>query len=126
MAKEILLIDDNEDEFEIFKEALYSIDKTVQFRQVKNSMEALEFLKLRSPQYIFVDFDTHAIKDPDFFSKLKKLSTIKKSKVILYSNDLNEEKMDTYIDNTDLFSFFKKPRLINGLARKLEDILNNR
>lgn len=126
MAKEILLINDNKDEFEIFKEALYSIDKTVQFLQIKNSTEAVEFLRLRSPEYIFIDFDKHAIRDPEFFSELKKLSIHKKSKVILYSNDLNEETMDKYLDNLDAFQFFKKPRLTNVLARKLEDILNDK
>jgi DNA-binding NtrC family response regulator len=126
MAKEILLINDNKDEFEIFKEALYSVDKTVRFRQVKNSKEAAEFLRLRSPEYIFIDFDTHAIKDPGFFSELRKLSTHKKSKVILYSNELNEEEMGQYSGDSTSFQFFKKPRLINVLARKLEDILNDR
>ena len=126
MAKEILLINDDNDEFEIFKEALYSIDKTAMFRQVKNSTEAVEFLRLRSPEYIFIDFDKHAIRDPDFFSELKKFSTHKKSKVILYSNDLNEETIDKYVDNLDAFQFFKKPKLINVLARKLEDILNDK
>jgi|SRR5215469_6773202 len=125
MAKEILLINDNNDEFEIFKEALYSVDKTVQFKQVKNSTEAAEFLKLRSPEYIFIDFDAHAIKDPEFFSEIKRLSTHKKSKVILFANDLNEKKMYEYADDPAIFRFFKKPRMINVLARKLEDILNS-
>ena len=126
MAKEILLINDNKDESEIFKEALYSIDKTVRFRHVKNSIEAAEFLRLRSPEYIFIDFDAHSIKDPEFFSELKKLSTHRKSKVILYSNELNEEKMGQYSGDSNSFQFFKKPKLTNVLARKLENILNNR
>jgi DNA-binding NtrC family response regulator len=94
--------------------------------QVKNATEALEFLRLRIPECIFIDFDKHDIKYPEFFSELKKLSTNNKSKVILYSNDLNEEKMNQHDDNSDLFTFFKKPRLINVLAKKLEDILNER
>jgi CheY-like chemotaxis protein len=68
MVKEILLINDNEDEFEIFKEALYSIDNTAQFRQVKNAAEALKFLRLRLPEYIFIDFNKHDIKDLTYYS----------------------------------------------------------
>ena len=57
MTKEILLIDDDTDELEVFTEALRSVDKNILCSQAKDLNEALEFLNYSSPAYIFIDYN---------------------------------------------------------------------
>ena len=91
MTKEILLIDDDADELEVFTEALRSVDKNIQCSQAKDLNEALEFLSYSSPAYIFIDYNMPKANGLEVVSEIKKIDKLEKSKIILYSNYISEE-----------------------------------
>src|SRR6185295_2600084 len=121
MTKEILLIDDDADELEVFSEALRSVDKTIQCSQAKDLNEALEFLSYSSPAYIFIDYNMPKVNGLEVVAEIKK---IEKSKIILYSNYISEE-MNREAISLGAYKCVKKPNMINVLIKNLKEILNN-
>ena len=122
MSKEILLIDDDTDELEIFTDALHAVDKTIRCVQTKNLSEALEYLKQNSPGYIFIDFNMPTGNGVEYLSELKKLANLDKSKFILYSNHVDDDIKQRAID-LGAYRFIKKPNMIDLLTRKLREVL---
>jgi len=124
MTKEILLIDDDEDELEVFAEALRSIDKNIQCSQARDLHEALEFLSYSSPTYIFIDYNMPQVNGFEVVAEIKKIEKLENSKIILYSNYISEE-MNKKAISLGAYKCVKKPSMINVLIKNLRDILNN-
>jgi len=124
MTKEILLIDDDIDELEVFAEALHSVDKNIQCTQAKDLSEALDFLTYSSPAYIFIDYNMPKTNGLECVSEIKKIKKLEHSKIILYSNFINEE-MNQRAISLGAYKCVKKPNMINVLIRNLKEILNN-
>jgi len=124
MTKEILLIDDDADELEVFTEALRSVDKNIQCSQAKDLGEALAFLNDSSPAYIFIDYNMPRLNGLECVVEIKKIEKLGNSKIILYSNYISEEMNEKAI-SLGAYKCVKKPNMINVLIKNLKDILNN-
>jgi DNA-binding NtrC family response regulator len=124
MTKEILLIDDDEDELEVFKEALRSVDKNIQCSQAKDLNEALDFLNFSSPAYIFIDYNMPKANGLECVIEIKKIERLENSKIILYSNYISEE-MNQRAISLGAYKCVKKPSMINVLIKNLKEILHN-
>ena len=124
MTKEILLIDDDADELEVFSEALRSVDKNIQCSQARDLNEALEFLTYSSPAYIFIDYSMPEINGLEVVSEIKKIEKLANSRIVLYSNHVSEE-MNKKAMALGAYKCVKKPNMINVLIKNLKDILNN-
>jgi DNA-binding NtrC family response regulator len=123
MTKEILLIDDDMDELEVFAEALHSVDKGIRCTQARDLKEALEFLSYSSPAYIFIDYNMPKVNGLECVSEIKKIKKLKDSRIILYSNFVNEEMNEKAI-SLGAYKCVKKPNMINVLIKNLKEILN--
>ena len=124
MTKEILLIDDDADELEVFSEALRSVDKNIQCSLARDLNEALEFLTYSSPAYIFIDYNMPKINGLEVVSEIKKIEKLANSRIVLYSNYVSEE-MNKKAMALGAYKCVKKPNMINVLIKNLRDILNN-
>ena len=124
MTKEILLIDDDADELEVFAEALRSVDKNIRCGQAKDLNEALEFLNHSSPEYIFIDYNMPKVNGLECVIEIKKIQKLAKSKIILYSNYITEEMNERAI-SLGAYKCVKKPSMVNVLIKNLKEILNN-
>ena len=124
MNNEILLIDDDEDEFEVFNQALHSIDKAIKCTGARDLEEALKFLKYNSPAYIFIDFNMPKTNGLECLVKIKALKKLEKSKIILYSNYIDEE-MNAKAIELGAFRCVKKPNMTNLLAKRIREILQS-
>jgi DNA-binding NtrC family response regulator len=122
MTNDILLIDDDVDELEVFNQALHSIDKTIKCTHAKDLGEALEFLHDTTPGYIFIDFNMPKTNGLECLAEIKKLKNLEKSKIVLYSNYLDDEMISKAME-LGAFRCVKKPNMINLLARRLKEIL---
>jgi DNA-binding NtrC family response regulator len=122
MPKEILLIDDDPGELEILTDALHVIDKTIKCAQTKNLKEALAYLENNSPGYIFIDLQMTTVNGTDHLSELKKLGAVANSKIVLYSNYIDDDIQQRAID-LGAYRIIKKPNMIDLLARKLKEVL---
>ena len=124
MTKEILLIDDDTDELEVFAEALRAVDKNIQCSQARDLNEALEFLTYSSPAFIFIDYNMPKVNGFEVVSAIKKIEKLEKSKIILYSNYISQEMNERAI-SLGAYKCLKKPSMINVLIKNLKDILNH-
>jgi len=124
MAKEILLIDDDTDELEVFAEALRAVDKNIQCSQARDLNEALELLSYSAPAFIFIDYNMPDVNGLEVVCELKKMEKLEGSKIILYSNYISEEMNEKAI-SLGAYKCVKKPSMINVLIKSLKDILND-
>jgi len=124
MTSEILLIDDDEDELEVFSQALHSIDKTIECTWARDLEEALEFLDRNAPGYIFVDYNMPITNGLECLAEIKKIEKLEKSRIILYSNHIDDE-MSKKAMALGAYQCLKKPNLINLLARRLKEVLSS-
>ena len=124
MTKEILLIDDDTDELEVFTEALRSVDKNIQCSQARDLNEALEFLSYSSPAYIFIDYNMPMVNGLECVAEIKKIEKLGRSRIILYSNYISEE-INERAMSLGAYKCLKKPSMINVLIKNLKEILNS-
>ena len=124
MTRKILLIDDDEDELDLFEAALRAIDKTVECIQCKNLTETLEYLLHHVPDYIFIDFNMPKENGLECLSQLRQIKKLENSRIILYSNHISEE-MNQEAMALGAYACIKKPSMINLLVKKLKEVIND-
>lgn len=122
MKKHILLIDNDEDELEIFTAALNEVPVPCDCMWVQSAEHAIKLLHNFSPDYIFIDYNMPKIDGLQCLESIKKIDTIKNVPVILYSNYINDENNQKAI-SLGAYACLKKPGLIRTLVRKLKEIL---
>jgi len=123
MGKEILLIDDDTDELEVFTDALQLIDKNYQCFQAKTPEEALDFLQTRNPGFLFIDFNMPRINGLECVVLLRDAGKLRNSKAILYSNYITEAMREQAIE-LGAYNCIQKPNTIIELSEKLMTLLN--
>jgi two-component system chemotaxis response regulator CheY len=124
MTRTILLIDDDKDELDVLEEALHVVDKTAMCKQCENLDEALDYLLHEVPDYIFIDFNMPRENGLQCLAELKKIRKLDQSRIILYSNHVSDD-MNQQALAMGAYTCFKKPNMINVLAKKLKDVFNH-
>lgn len=124
MKQMILLIDDDEDEFELFIEALYEAHFSCDCIFAKNAEQALNLLCYTVPDFIFVDYNMPKINGLKCLSKIKQITGLKDVPVFLYSTGLTQELCKLAISmGAELC--IKKPYQFHTLAEILRQVLTN-
>jgi CheY-like chemotaxis protein len=122
-----LLIDDDVDDSELFREALEETDRSVFLHCSENGEEALKLLKeIDKPSIIFLDINMPRMNGWECLKKLKSSAEYKDIPVIMYSTSSHQREVDIAIDLGAL-SFFTKPHsylelknMIKGVLEKIE------
>ncbi len=120
MVKILFLIDDDQDDREIFREAVATCDAKIEMMFAADGIEALNILKSSTvlPDVIFLDYNMPRMNGLECLKKLKANSDTKNIPTILYttSGDREQEKVvlllgaDYYMQKTVSF---------NGLCEEL-------
>ena len=76
VSKFILLVDDDEDEHEIFLSALKNINKNIDFISAYSCEKALHLLKDLDPNYIFIDVNMPKTDGMICLQEIKKIRRI--------------------------------------------------
>jgi CheY-like chemotaxis protein len=123
MKKHILLIDDDEDELEIFCDALNKLDGPFSCSQVKACDEALHLLKTFLPDYIFIDLNMPIVNGLQCISRIAEMNGGIVTTMILYSTSIDDKTKHAAI-SLGVKSCLIKPRETGQLAKKLKKILS--
>src|SRR5690349_18486741 len=123
MKNYILLIDDDEDEMEIFSEALDEINKPMSCIQSTSATAAMSVLDYMVPDYIFLDLSMPGINGLRCLEEIKKIKNLSKVPVILYSNFINEDTSQKAIE-LGAAACIKKPQKVSELAEILNEIFS--
>ena len=119
-----LLVDDDRDDSELFKEALNEVDHSAIFFHAESGEDAL--LKLNEsdlPEIIFLDINMPRMNGWEFLRVLKYNEQFRKIPVIIYSTTSHPEEKDTAIAWGATFK--TKPNSYSDLKKMLTEVVYN-
>jgi CheY-like chemotaxis protein len=122
----ILLIDDDTEEHEIFQEALTNIPGTFFFTALTNPVTTLQKLiqKQLTPDLIFLDLNMQFMSGQQFLLEIKKKKEISTIPVFIYSTTAHQKTIDLTIQ-LGAQGFITKPDNIKELINLLIPIFGN-
>lgn len=124
MRKTCLLVDDDEDDKEIFCMALSETDPSIRCLIANDGIEALQMLEDPSfkPDYIFLDLNMPLMSGKECLQEIRKQPHLADVPVIIYSTSASQRDIQ---DTRELgaSSFITKPPQISVLAAKLSEVL---
>jgi CheY-like chemotaxis protein len=124
--RNILLIDDDEDDHEIFLTAVQSISSSVTCRALYNAKEALELLKENklNPEVIFLDLNMPVMNGQQFLTEIKKDKELKNIPVIIFSTSSHQPTIEL-MKELGAHDFITKPERYDSLIALLTPIISN-
>ncbi|AYB29105.1 response regulator [Chryseolinea soli] len=123
-----LLIDDDQDDQEIFSMALEDINRDIQCIMASNGILALEKLKAKKPlipDYIFIDVNMPKMNGIECLQEIQKLDHLKHADVFMYSTS-SDEKMIEKSKALGAKDFIVKPPGLTLLTEKLLQVFSKR
>lgn len=125
-ATKVFLADDDQDDREIFSEALASLDANVLYEGVENGKEAIEvlFSNTGRPNVIFLDINMPVMSGWDVLKKLKSDSQYADIPVIVYSTSSGEKEKRIAFE-LGAHCFVTKPESMKLIKAMLEVVISN-
>jgi|KBSMisStandDraft_5_1062788.scaffolds.fasta_scaffold07716_8 CheY-like chemotaxis protein len=123
MKKTVLLIDDDIEEHEIFKQALEKFNSNIDFVSALNGKHGLKFLQQILPDWIFLDVNMPGMNGIETLYAIKNTKTTEHIPVFMYSTS------DGYTHGALSLSmgakkYIRKPGDMNDLERVFREILS--
>jgi CheY-like chemotaxis protein len=122
MIRNILLIDDDPEELDIFTEALHGIRPDINCLYSHGAEAAINLLRHNHPDMIFIDINMPKINGFECLLKIKQIPEAQSIDVFLYSNYIDETLCKEAIVK-GAKDCIKKPISISLLRKMLERIL---
>lgn len=122
MTKTIFLIDDDEDDRELFCEAMKEVASEIVCVTAANGRKALSQIsnkEIETPDIIFLDINMPIMNGWQCLSMLKEQELYKSIPVIMYSTSSHPEHVEKALQSGAL-CFFTKPSNFKNLKLKLE------
>ena len=122
--KNLLLIDDDEDDQELFIEAAKEISEDLHFTVVTDAATALERLSKKEiiADVIFSDLNMPRMNGQQFLLEIKKRDDLKHIPVIIFSTSSHSHTIQL-VKDFGAHDFITKPGLFNELVNSLRRIL---
>jgi len=130
MVNIVFLIDDDEDDREIFRDAIRICNSQIEVLFARDGVEALELLRSSwvRPEIIFLDYNMPRMNGVECLKQLKASQDLNEIPVVMYTtsgdrgqeNAILEMGADYYMRKTHSFE-----QLCTELARLLDDIAKN-
>ena len=127
MSKTILLVDDDKDDADIFKEALYTVDASIEFFYVTTGFELFDFLNDENnvrPRAIFLDLNMPEMNGWQCLARLKNEKKFEAIPVIIYTTSSNPREYEIAQD-LNAHGLITKPTDPKILKKVLEIVVTN-
>ena len=122
----ILIIDDDQDDIDLFREAALALDSNIKIDSATSVEEALNFLNKSSPSpnYIFLDLNMPKMNGKECIAILKKDPRFKSIPLAVYTtsklpNDLEQSR------TRGAEYFITKPTRLSDLTNAISEVINN-
>ena len=119
----ILYIDDDPDDVEIFLEALHVIDPKIICNIAHDGIQGLQILRelVVPPDYIFVDINMPRMTGKEFLYEIKKSNHLKSIPVIMFSTTSSPLEIKQYF-KVGAYAFIVKPYNFGKLCEALKSV----
>jgi CheY-like chemotaxis protein len=121
MIKNILFIDDDEDDVEIFKEIIHEISTYINILSLSNGLEIEEVLTHWLPDIIFIDYNMPFINGIDCLKMIRRNKNFNKIPIIFYSSYFDKVK-EAYKNGAN-YVIIKQARVEN-IKSSIQTVLN--
>ena len=118
----VLLVDDDEDEHEIFLSALNNLGDELTFVSAVSCDHALKILSSVMPDVIFLDVNMPRINGIKCLEEIRKIKKLSRVPVYIYSTGINSKEGQKAI-LLGAEDYIIKPNSINALSSILREIL---
>jgi CheY-like chemotaxis protein len=121
----VLIVDDDEDDLELFQEALYAIDENIRSISAKDGEEALLLLNAAiddKPDCIFSDLNMPRLDGKQFLVQLKNTAFLKHIPVTILTTSNLEDDNDSAI-RLGAANFITKPSKFAGLIEAISKVI---
>jgi DNA-binding response OmpR family regulator len=119
------LIDDDEDDQEIFTLALNNIDEAISCVTANDGIDALNKLSLNdnfTPDFIFLDLNMVRMNGRECLVEIKKIQRLQQVPIIIYSTS-SEQKDISETKELGATDYIVKPPSMTQLEKRLEQVL---
>jgi CheY-like chemotaxis protein len=120
--KIVFLIDDDQDDREIFEESLLSLNKDIKYEEACNGKQAIEKLNLPEfpkPDLIFLDINMPIMDGWQFLKNIKLDKNFRDIPVIMYSTSSSPKDKDLAVQY-EASQFITKPYSLLTLREEIE------
>lgn len=125
LRREILLIDDDQDDLDNFIEAIESLKKNVSCQTLRNPLKALEELSgsEKKPDLIFLDYNMPYINGMEFLRKLRSYPGLDGIEVVMFSTPEENVMLPWLMKNGISVKYRSKPDTFEELKALLSTML---
>jgi len=123
--RKCLIIDDDEDDQEIFKMCLRTVNKDINCVGVFNGQEAIDMLKASDeyvPQHIFLDVNMPKMNGIECLRILRHIPELKNTKIFMYSTTSEKSVLEESM-KLGAEKYIVKPAKTSELKKILSEIL---
>lgn len=123
--KRILLAEDDEDDFILFREALNAYEAPVHLEWVKDGEELMDLLKMNVtelPEMIFLDINMPRKNGFECLSEIRQNEDLQKLPVIIFSTS-NDAAFISWMYNSGANLYLNKPTDFNDLKEKVKKVI---
>lgn len=123
----ILIVDDDAEDREFFKEALTEINPAIRCYAAKDGKDALQQLNQElviPPDYIFLDINMPLMNGRDCLIEIKKSTRLRHTPVVMYSTTSDTDEIKSYYA-LGAHDFLIKPSSFKKLVEALTSIIIN-
>ncbi len=125
MAKSILIVDDDDDDIELFYDAINEISPNIICQSAGNGKDALNILlneNAKLPDFVFLDMNMPKMGGKQCLIELNKKGIIKNVAVIMYSTSKLKADVNECLE-LGAKNFWTKPTSFSTLKRDLMQLL---
>ena len=124
MAITILYVDDDQEDLEIFEEAINTISSSIKFLSARSAVDALELLGQQKelPNMIFVDINMPVMSGKEFLKTVKINRQLRNIPVVMYTTSRQQTEKDE-CKQLGAKDFITKPATFPILIEKLKNAI---
>lgn len=123
---EVLYIDDDLEDVEIFREELYEIDPAIRFCYAISADDAFKKLtgNLIRPDVIFMDYHMPVVDGHECIKVIKERNALRNIPIVLVSTSINSKQVDEF-NKLGVYYFLSKSALAIDMKPAIKVILNS-
>lgn len=121
----VLIVDDDQEDCELFHEAIHDIDSAIKCWTARDGRHALNILTkevILLPDYIFLDINMPLMNGKETLIEIKKNTRLRDIPVIMYSTTSDTKEIQGYY-KLGAHDFLIKPNNFNKLVEALTSII---